>query len=278
MYPSQIGAATNTHDGRTGFIVRAATGAALGIFCALLAAALGLGEIFRSSGYNLIGPLAIAGAVIGVTRLRPALWILAGAGAAVVLLVAYTSIIVRPAQALIRRDEITAPADAIVVLSGGITADGTLHPQATDRLLKGLELLVRRVAPTIVLTREDRNFGGVQVTSQADQQRIASLTGAGSGRVVYAGPTRTTRAEALRIRALAQSAGWKRIVLVTSPLHSRRACAVFEHVGFTVTCVPSESRDLAVGRMITAEDRLRAFQLWIYEVAGTLRYRQRGWL
>jgi len=243
-----------------------------------LAAALGLGEIFGWSGYHLIGPLAIAGAVIGVTRLRPVVRILAGAAAAVVLLVAYTNVIVRPAQALIRRDEITGPADAIVVLSGGITADGTLHPQATDRLLKGLELLVRGVAPTVVVTREDRNFGGVRVTSQADQQRIASLTGAAIGRVVYAGATQTTRAEALRIRALAQSAGWKRIVLVTSPLHSRRACAVFEHVGFTVTCVPSESRDLAVGRMITAEDRLRAFQLWIYEVAGTIRYRQRGWL
>jgi uncharacterized SAM-binding protein YcdF (DUF218 family) len=67
-------------------------------------------------------------------------------------------------------------------------------------------------------------------------------------------------------------------VVVTSPFHSRRACAVFEKVGFAVACLPADSRDLPVSRIITPKDRLRAFQLWIYEVAGDIRYRQRGWL
>ncbi|HEY8166346.1 MAG TPA: YdcF family protein, partial [Gemmatimonadaceae bacterium] len=169
-------------------------------------------------------------------------------------------------------------ADAIVVLSAGITTDGTLHPQATDRLLKGLELFSHGVAPALVLTREDRTFNGTRVTSQADQARIASLVTSGNGRIVYAGTTRSTREEAVRVRDIARRSGWRRLVVVTSPFHSRRACAVFEKVGFAVACLPADSRDLPVSRIITPKDRLRAFQLWIYEVAGDIRYRQRGWL
>jgi hypothetical protein len=45
-----------------------------------------------------------------------------------------------------------------------------------------------------------------------------------------------------------------------------------------VTCVPSDSRDIAIGDMSLAHDRLRAFGMLIYETAGTLRYRQKGWL
>jgi hypothetical protein len=26
------------------------------------------------------------------------------------------------------------------------------------------------------------------------------------------------------------------------------------------------------------EDRMKAFQAWIYEIAGTVRYRQLGWI
>jgi uncharacterized SAM-binding protein YcdF (DUF218 family) len=278
MYRPPLSGATSTPRPRAGLIRDALTGAAVGIFGALAIAVLGLGEIFGSSGYDLIGPLAIAGAILGATRLRPVLVTLALGASLVILVVACTSIIVRPAQSLVRRDAIPPGADAIVVLSAGVNSDGTLHPQAIDRLLKGLELVARGVAPVLVLTREDREFGGVHVTSQADQERIASLVAPPVTRIVYAGTTRNTRQEATRVRDIARGSGWKRIVVVTSPLHSRRACGAFERVGFTVACAPADSRDLAVNRLITPKDRLRAFQLWIYEVAGTMRYRQRGWL
>jgi uncharacterized SAM-binding protein YcdF (DUF218 family) len=278
MYRPPTSAATNTRVGRNGFIMRAATGTAIGVFGALAIAMLGIGEIFGSSGYDMIGPLAIAGAILGVTKLRSILLWLAVAATGIILLIASTSIIVRPAQSLVRRDVLPASADAIVVLSAGITTDGTIHPQGTDRLLKGLELLSRGVAPALVVSREDRQFNGTDVTSQADQERIISLSPSAVRKIVFAGTTRTTREEAVRVRDISRRTGWRRVVVVTSPLHSRRACAVFERVGFIVSCAPADSRDVAVGRLITPVDRLRAFQLWIYETAGTIRYRQRGWL
>ena len=82
----------------------------------------------------------------------------------------------------------------------------------------------------------------------------------------------------MRIAALARRNGWSRIVLVTSPFHSRRACATFEKTGIKVSCVPSDSRDIAVRSLTGSENRLLAFGMLIYEIAGTIRYRQAGWL
>jgi uncharacterized SAM-binding protein YcdF (DUF218 family) len=68
------------------------------------------------------------------------------------------------------------------------------------------------------------------------------------------------------------------VAVVTSPLHTHRACAAFEKVGFIVSCVPSESRSVALRNPRLATDRLRAFQLWLYELAGLTLYRARGWI
>ena len=67
-------------------------------------------------------------------------------------------------------------------------------------------------------------------------------------------------------------------MLVTSPFHTRRACRTFETVGLKVTCVPSDSRDIAIRRLAFPHDRLKAFGMWLYEAAGTIRYRQLGWI
>jgi uncharacterized SAM-binding protein YcdF (DUF218 family) len=80
------------------------------------------------------------------------------------------------------------------------------------------------------------------------------------------------------VKGIADREGWKRIVLVTSPFHSRRACATFEHVGLAVTCSPSDSRDIAVHSLTDSGDRVSAFSMWIYEVAATLHYRMHGWV
>ena len=65
---------------------------------------------------------------------------------------------------------------------------------------------------------------------------------------------------------------------MTSPFHSRRACETFEKVGIAVSCVPADSRDLAVLNLTGPDDRVRAFSMWSYELAGTLRYWLAGWI
>ena len=68
------------------------------------------------------------------------------------------------------------------------------------------------------------------------------------------------------------------MAVVTSPSHSRRACGTFEKAGLRVTCVPAESREVSFETLTTPGDRIEAFQLWVYELAGTINYRVKGWL
>ncbi|MEP6551569.1 MAG: hypothetical protein ABJB95_10315, partial [Gemmatimonadales bacterium] len=72
--------------------------------------------------------------------------------------------------------------------------------------------------------------------------------------------------------------GWKTLAVVSSPMHSRRACATFEAVGFKVICVPAAVRGSGLYSAANAGDRLRAFRSWLYETFATDTYRRRGWI
>jgi uncharacterized SAM-binding protein YcdF (DUF218 family) len=165
-----------------------------------------------------------------------------------------------------------------MVLSAGVNDDGTISFTAMDRLLKGLELVNRGVAPYLVVSREAYIINGRYVSSREDQERIVSLATGGLSKLVVAGITHSTRDEALRARDLVRARGWKRIVVVTSPMHTRRACATFEKVGVLISCTASNTRAFAIDALWSPMDRVRAFEVWLYETAGTLRYRQLGWI
>jgi uncharacterized SAM-binding protein YcdF (DUF218 family) len=253
-------------------------GATLGVVFWLLLFTLGIPWVFHIGGFDGLLPSALAGAVLSLTRWR--LVPLAGVVvlSLVLLVVAYTPIIAGPAQSLIRDDPLPRSADAIMVLSAGTNDDGTLSPQALDRLLSGLELFNRGVAPVLMVSREAYIVGGQIVTSRRDQERIVALSPGALSKLVVAGITHSTHDEAIRARDVFRANRWKRIVLVTSPFHTRRACGTFERAGVVVSCAASESRDMAVRELSAPEDRVRAFQVWIYEVLGSIRYRQLGWL
>lgn len=257
---------------------RVANGAALGVALWLLLLTLGVPWVFHIGGLDGLVPAIALGAVLGGTRWNAVLLAVVLVLSLVVLVVASTPIIVGPAQSFIRNDPLPAHADAIVVLSAGVNDDGMMLPQATDRLLKGIELLNRGIAPVLVLGEESYLEDGHLVSSRADHNRIVSLSPGALSKVVVSGVTLSTHDEAIRAAALFRARGWKRVVVVTSPIHTRRACATFEHAGVVVSCAASDSRSIAVHSLRVPGDRIYAFQGWLYEVAGTLRYRQLGWL
>lgn len=260
-------------DGR---ITRAATGAVVATALLLMAVELGIPQIAGIGRYNLIFAFAAAGAVLGLTRLRRVMVWLTAFLILLFAVVGWTDVVRAPALKLVRADPVPPSADAIVVLSSGVTADGMLNQQSLDRLLKGVELSKAGVAPRLVVTRERRRSGGGYITSMEDQGRIIALVP--GTEVIATGLVASTREEALRVSEHAKRGAWKRIVLITSPFHSRRACATFEKVGLVVSCVPSDSRDIAVRSIRNPRDRVGAFSMWIYELAGTARYWQAGWI
>jgi uncharacterized SAM-binding protein YcdF (DUF218 family) len=255
---------------------RVLTGAVAGAATWVLLALLGVPHVFGIGLDAGLVPLTILAAIFAVTRVRLLFPVIAMLLVLVTIGVAYTPVVVKPAQRLVRSDSLPSSADAVVALSGGMNADGYLTQQGADRTLKAVELVANGVAPVLLFTREEKMIGTVMTTSAEDQRRIASL-----GRVTRLLSTRrvrSTRDEALAVARVAQYRGWKRIVLVTSPFHSRRACATFEKAGLTVSCIPSDSRDVSIRRMQNARDRIVAFGLVLYETAGTLRYRLSGWV
>lgn len=259
-----------------GWLARALTGFVLGVAIWMLIARLRLPHIF---GFGATGgelPLGLAGALLGLTRFRTWLLWISVSLIAVLAVVSMTNIVVRPSRSLIRVDPLPGAADAVVVLSAGVTGDGFMPQQGSDRLRKALELVRSGVAPTLVLTRERRFIDKVEVSTDADQDSLIALVGISS--VVKTEWVTSTRAEAVQVARLARQRGWKRIVLVTSPFHSRRACATFEAAGIQVSCAPAQSRDIAVRSLRDPDDRVAAFGMLIYEAAGMLRYRQLGWI
>lgn len=242
----------------------------------MAASQLGIPHIFSLGGAGGELPFGFVGALIGLSRFRRALMWTSAALVVFLAIVGLTGVFSRPARALVKSDPVPVSADAIVVLSSGVTADGLLTEQGTDRLRRALELAQSSVAPVLIVTRERRRSGRRSVTSVRDQDKLIAM--AGVKRVVSTGWARSTYDEAMFVDSIARTQGWKHIVLVTSAFHSRRACTTFEKTGLRVSCVPALSRDISIHALSTPRDRIGAFGMWLYEMAGTVRYRQKGWL
>jgi uncharacterized SAM-binding protein YcdF (DUF218 family) len=251
-------------------------GAISGAASWLLLQQLGVPQIFGIGSEAGLIPLALLGVLLAWTRWRSLTAIIAFALFALLLIVAYTGIAAPLAFKLIRIDAIPSSADAVVALSAGVTADGHLTQQGLDRTITAVDLAERGVAPVLLFTREERKTRRRKSNNAGDQILVARL--ARLDHVMTTRPVKSTHDEAVAVASVARYRGWKRVIVVTSPFHSRRACATFERAGVVVSCVPSDSRDVAINRLIYPHDRIVAFGLWLYETAGTLRYKQKGWI
>lgn len=251
-------------------------GIGVGMWCMGFAVDLLPGLLRDTPGVLLF---AVVGAVTNLTRARPALVILCGLYAAVIVIVSETSLSGALASRWVRADSLPAKVDAVVITSAGVNPNGTLNGAGLDHLLSGLELIRAGIADTLVSSTVGDDFPAGAVSSALDQSRVIALFG---GHVAFlrTGLAESTRQEAVASANLLFPMKIIRIALVASPMHTRRACASFEAVGFKVTCVPARSR--APGGGWTPgrwpRDRLTVFGDWVYEILATGMYRRRGWL
>ena len=77
-----------------------------------------------------------------------------------------------------------------------------------------------------------------------------------------------TRDEALALARLCNERGWKRVLVVTSPYHTRRACAAVEHEGLSVVCSPSAETNFDIKGLTRSDGRRRAFSAALHERMG----------
>jgi uncharacterized SAM-binding protein YcdF (DUF218 family) len=164
------------------------------------------------------------------------------------------------------------PAAMIVVLGGGIR-NGELSNESMRRAVWGITLYAKRLAPLIVFSgpgQDPRMPSEGQVRAQ-----LARDLGIPPEAIVIVDDAQTTRQESLRVGDLLGRQGDKRILLVTDPLHMRRARYVFERAGYQVLSAPSEgSAEAAIAP--TARVRL-AVRLGL-ETAALAYYKIAGYL
>jgi uncharacterized SAM-binding protein YcdF (DUF218 family) len=181
--------------------------------------------------------------------------------------------------------------DAIVML-GGAARFGTNEilqldlTSAGDRAVTALELLRRAKAPVLVVggggydmktPPGSGSLEGLLIKQWAARWRI------GLTNVIALPGSANTRDEALHSRQLMADRKWKRILLVTSGSHMRRAEATFTSLGIAVVPVICDLRginslhDKRIPLVPTVEefDRLSAY---LHELIGWMVYRARGWI
>jgi uncharacterized SAM-binding protein YcdF (DUF218 family) len=253
-------------------------GLLLGTLAGFILGELGVGSVLGGLATpGLVLVFAVAGAAIGAfdkTR------ILAGFDGALMIaycLAAWTPIVSALAHGQIRTDAIPEKLDAVVVLSSGVLSNGALDVHGIDRILTGIELLNRRIAPRVATTRVRGSFRHGELQTDSDQRRLLALVNS-SPRWDIVDSVYSTRDEATRVAALLIPQGARRIGLVTSPMHTRRACAAFEKLGFAVTCIPAREHGSVTDAPDSPPDRLAALREYVYELLGTFKYRAKGWI
>lgn len=238
-------------------------GAAIGAALAVLAAYLG--EIRGT--VPLLLALALGGGVAGAfAPARRVLRVGSGVVAAILAVCLLTPVLRAPLAGLVLSQPPTR-ADAIVILGAGVQCGtGTLDPHSLARLVRGLELWRAGYAPRLTVSEQSDLLGPASCPRQSDLQRahIRALYPRGGPEIVTLRRVTTTRDEAARVRDLARERGWRRVLVVTSPSHSRRATRLVASGGVEAVSVPAgETRfDMTLP---SPYDRLVALRTLLYE-------------
>ena len=212
------------------------------------------------------------GALLALTRLRRPLQALAGLLGLAFLLVAFTPLCSWMYAGLERRDP-PLPADAVCVSSSRLQRDGEPTSTAMDRLVHALELIGEGRAPRLVLSE----LRPPQPSYAAVARPMLARLGL-RAELLAVGPVDNSHDEGVAFAALCRERGFRRVVLVTSPTHSRRAAAAVEHEGVAVLCSPCVETRFDLERLDRADERLGAFGNLLHERVGLFVYARRGWI
>ncbi len=225
---------------------------------------------YEHSREPLVFAAAALGGLLALTRLRALL--VAGTAALCLLwcVVAVTPLSGWLSRGL-TRTEAVEPADAVFVSLSSL-GPGTQGPaEVRNRLFHGLSLLARGKAPRLLLCESAAVQGVALAREMIDAAGVTT-------EIVVLSKAENTREEATAVSSLARSRNFKMVLLVTSPIHSRRASAALEKEGVTVVSSPSAETRFDLSTLDTWNDRLSAFGTVMHERLGLWVYARRGWI
>jgi len=131
--------------------------------------------------------------------------------------------------------------DAIVILGGGAYNTGILKEDSTKRLLTGFVLHKQTNLPIIL-------SGGASIGALPEAEVMKGLLltlGVDKSKIHMDVNSRDTEENAQEVKKLCERLGCKRVVLVTSAYHMRRAVLAFQRAGLEVVPYPTDfKRDM----------------------------------
>jgi uncharacterized SAM-binding protein YcdF (DUF218 family) len=241
---------------------------------ALLVRDLGLPTLI-SYPYDYLS-LSLALVPVGVigwmTRLRIPFAALTGALVLVWSVVAFTPVCAWMVDDLVRRDR-PERADAVFVLASRLQADGDPTTAALSRLTHGLELLGQDLAPRLILSELPPPAASYGAFARQTMGRLGL-----EQEILTVGPVGNTHEEAVAVGRLFRERSWSRVLVVTSPYHSRRAAAALENEGLMVLASPAVETRFDLETLDRPTERLLAFSALIHEHLGLWIYARRGWV
>ncbi len=131
------------------------------------------------------------------------------------------------------------PSDAIVVFAGGVGESGRAGGGVQERIAKAVQLYRSGVAPTVIISS-----GYVFTLREAEVMKaIAVANGVPAEAIVLEETATDTFQNVSLTRQILSERGWKRIALVSSPYHMRRALLTWRKVApeIEVIATPPES-------------------------------------
>jgi len=164
-------------------------------------------------------------------------------------------------------------ADAIVVFAGGVGESGRAGGGAQERLKQAIDLYRGGYAPYLVFSS-----GFVYSFHEADTMRALAIDqGVPAGVIALEERATNTYQNVRNVDEILRDHRWRRILLVSSPYHMRRALLVWHKQAPEVDVVPTPSTQSQFydhGRGVTLE-QLRGLA---QEYIAIFAYWRRGWL
>jgi len=179
-------------------------------------------------------------------------------------------------------------ADAVVVLGGGVqtitAADVILSQLSATASLRILEAarVYKLIGARFVIVSGGIGEGSTELRPEGEQMATALVaSGVPADRILLDLVAKNTHDHARTIRPLLDANGIRQFVVVTSPMHMRRAMSVFHAAGFDPVPSPALLRSEHVKPplfFLPNDDSIALSDQALYDYAAWGLYWWRGWL
>lgn len=187
-------------------------------------------------------------------------------------------------------------AEAIVVLGGATKSATWPRPtvdlsEAGDRVIYAAQLYFQKKAPIIILSGGRIDWRGSGSPESADMATILTSIGVPAAAIIQESDSLNTYQNAVNVRKILEARGIKKVLLITSAMHTPRSLKIFKRQGIDVIPTPTDflvsqgeleeltnTPKAAILNLLPDTNNLNQFTSALKEYFGTFIYGLRGWL